>query len=564
MAASTSSENNSEQPAPSPPLLSRSRSGSSSTTAIAKGSALARGEACLPCRKKKLPACDKCLAMGRGSRCEYQDTKYLNAIAALENTVRLLQSRINELESTSIGGAAPSRMSLDRGIFTVPRSLTSLPLSSSPEEEVGLRLEWPYGPPHSQHPRGASNAPVFGDSSLKDLVSHLANDPMGQHAVDLDVSQSLLATFQLHVGQFFVPSSVSNRLVVSATPDANPLALSHSALREAAHAIGAHFSSLSQTPPHRGTTNGELEEQNPYRVMCAALVVRAESLVTSYAVQSPARDALHIVQALSLLGELQYIRGRPVDGHRLIGGALRLARALGLGCGPRSQDREEMHETWGMLQLVDWTWSGICRIACETALNMARADQVSPTIVRLPSVVPAGQVIDQETFDALPCHSRARALHAHVHMLLLFPPAERGPEFWDLRFAPAVGSLERLSAESNLASNWPARETKIIAEGALLLLNAAVGFADLASASASGVALLVQGQIEARQDQHFDWTTIDPLAAFYLVHVEKTLLASSRTRTHSASPAGLPAVAQVLDVIVPSMPFLDTIRLHSS
>jgi len=56
------------------------------------------------------PACDKCLAMGRGSRCEYQDTKYLTAIASLEEQVRTLQARLTELEVP--GGLAAGSMNL--------------------------------------------------------------------------------------------------------------------------------------------------------------------------------------------------------------------------------------------------------------------------------------------------------------------------------------------------------------------------------------------------------------------------------------------------------------------
>ncbi|EKM53300.1 uncharacterized protein PHACADRAFT_197729 [Phanerochaete carnosa HHB-10118-sp] len=70
--------------------------------------ALARGAACLPCRRRKMrcdgkkPVCSPCIAKDRQEDCEYTgDIQGLTKTQLLEENISLLEARISELENPS-------------------------------------------------------------------------------------------------------------------------------------------------------------------------------------------------------------------------------------------------------------------------------------------------------------------------------------------------------------------------------------------------------------------------------------------------------------------------------
>ncbi|KIK67309.1 hypothetical protein GYMLUDRAFT_864514 [Collybiopsis luxurians FD-317 M1] len=66
---------------------------------------LARGRACIDCRRRKvkcdgaLPACKRCVAGGHGLDCEYADERAKTRVQLLEDSIKTLEAKIAELQS---------------------------------------------------------------------------------------------------------------------------------------------------------------------------------------------------------------------------------------------------------------------------------------------------------------------------------------------------------------------------------------------------------------------------------------------------------------------------------
>ncbi|KAH7097150.1 hypothetical protein BKA62DRAFT_457202 [Auriculariales sp. MPI-PUGE-AT-0066] len=468
---------------------------------------LGRGEACLPCRKRKLrcdaarPACERCGSLGQGSRCEYRDSRYLSAIAALEDTVQALQTRLQNIEGSSV----VSRHVED---FTNPTATQSIPLQDAQFGHfvpMGLR-----------------------EPTIASIAATIASDRTAQTPIPNNFAYTLLTSFERHSSQFFIPPIVTNR-VFSSFGEESALRL-HPALLEVALAVGAHFLQDPTSAPE------------DHRTLTSALILRAESLLAVYNAQAPGQESLQIIQGLVILGGLQMLRCRPVDGHRLMGGAMRLARALGVATSTAGGDDEKL-ATWQMLKMLDWTWSGVCRIPCETVTTLARSPdsaQYTPELERLAQ---------------LSLLARVHALHAYVQVLLLDPPPHCGHARWNAEFAPCIHLLARTSSDCDAyagSTNWELVQAKVIAEGMLLVINSAAVFAgsalDNARAISTGIHTLSGAGIS-------DWTVLNPAVGFYLVHTERVLASQPPALDTNAS-----VVTHILDSLMPSMPFLGTIR----
>ncbi|KIP11315.1 hypothetical protein PHLGIDRAFT_124964 [Phlebiopsis gigantea 11061_1 CR5-6] len=97
----------------------------SAHSASAAQNSLARGSACLPCRRRKMrcdgvkPACGQCVSKRREEDCEYtSDTQGLTRTQLLEENISLLEARIRELENPS--EASSVKLHTPQGTAPVP------------------------------------------------------------------------------------------------------------------------------------------------------------------------------------------------------------------------------------------------------------------------------------------------------------------------------------------------------------------------------------------------------------------------------------------------------------
>ncbi|KAH8103333.1 hypothetical protein BXZ70DRAFT_719990 [Cristinia sonorae] len=101
---------------------------------------LARGNACLPCRKRKMkcdgahPVCYQCTRKGRPDDCEYTNGQGLTRSQMLEENIALLETRIRELENAD--ATAPSVK-----LHTVAQRSTSSPEDGSEGAVADLNPE---------------------------------------------------------------------------------------------------------------------------------------------------------------------------------------------------------------------------------------------------------------------------------------------------------------------------------------------------------------------------------------------------------------------------------------
>ena len=177
------------------------------------GPVLSRGEACLPCRRKKSrcdgtkPCCKQCAKLGQKDGCEYQDSRFIAAISTLEERVRTLQGRICHLEGS--GGATAQQS---------PPSLIS----------AGLPLAGPSTLPSTP---SASVSPTTSAPS--------APAPPGMCAIGEQAAQCLLKAFYPHASVFGMP-----QLTVARLPNVHP------SLLEAIYAASCHFAPPEQATLH--------------------------------------------------------------------------------------------------------------------------------------------------------------------------------------------------------------------------------------------------------------------------------------------------------------------------
>lgn len=156
----------------------------------------------------------------------------------------------------------------------------------------------------------------------------------------LTTSPRRLRTFATHAARFGFPRHSLERL-----PNVTP------ALLEAIYAIACRMG---------GSSSLSLAYDVDARALERSFLQRAEAALSRPppAPDDPASSfyALELVQAMALLGNLMYILDRPLDGHRHVGGALRLATTLRLH---HVSVADERAETWWMVYAADRAWSAI-------------------------------------------------------------------------------------------------------------------------------------------------------------------------------------------------------------
>ncbi|KAH7106550.1 hypothetical protein BKA62DRAFT_668459 [Auriculariales sp. MPI-PUGE-AT-0066] len=326
---------------------------------------LSRGEACLPCRRKKSrcdgdkPSCKQCAKIGRPDGCEYQDSRFLNAISMLEERVRTLQGRINDLEVPVPAGA----------------TTTTSAASKSPVWSAALTP----GPSSHNSQSKTSHIPSTSATTAAQPTSSAAPPT----AISEMAARCLLQAFYQHAPLFGMPDQTVARL-----PDVHP------ALIEAVYAASCHFAGPEQATLHL------LEG----KFISRAELALAESDATSYPpAQTRYRPCdIEKVQAQAILASLLFM-----DPHQSMvralghaGGAMRVARYLGLcNMGP-SVDPETIG-TWLMVCGLDIHMASaeLLPSSTTTVLQSAGAFPHLPLTMPFGLGSPAASTLGMSSFD---------------------------------------------------------------------------------------------------------------------------------------------------------------------
>ena len=168
-----------------------------------------------------------------------------------------------------------------------------------------------------------------------------------------------LQTFAAHAARFGFPRHSLERL-----PNVTP------ALLEAIYALACRMG---------GSSCLSLAYDIDARALERSFLHRAEVALGRPDESGSPYLALELVQAQALLANLMYILGRPMDGHRHAGGALRLATSLRL---QHASVADERAETWWMVYAVDRAWASV------TGASPSPIDESSVT-APFPGTVPS-------------------------------------------------------------------------------------------------------------------------------------------------------------------------------
>ncbi|KAJ7708087.1 hypothetical protein B0H17DRAFT_1031701 [Mycena rosella] len=283
----------------------------SSPTSPSPRSNLPRGKACMNCRRRKIkcdgrkPICSQCSrAPGTAEDCEYP-MEGRSRTQQLEETIKKLQSRIGELETTSNDSSIVLHEPYDGGdasfmALEIPQFIDSWPPSSSVSNSPSSRV----------------NTPISSASSST-LV--LEEPPA-------DVIEGLVDTFLAHFSQvgFFLDSGVFRHSALLSFPFGHYNRPSP-ALLSAVYMWGSR---LSQAPPH------------PVYNEDAFLACTLQNIHQDLGGQHPQR-VMHGIQAELLLSLYYLTLGRPVEGIYHSSAAVSLAISSGLHLIKSSQLRPQ-------------------------------------------------------------------------------------------------------------------------------------------------------------------------------------------------------------------------------
>ncbi|KAH7320442.1 hypothetical protein B0J17DRAFT_294331 [Rhizoctonia solani] len=273
---------------------------------------LSRFGACLVCRRRKLrcdatqPECNRCRATG--NVCQYQDPEYRSRTRVLQEQIKGLEAKIQQIEHQR------GRLSGSSHASGSPNGTGSNPVSGAPS---------PQSVPQIASPASIPDDPIHQGTGLS---SHLVPDPSietnmlsrrGASAISLpgEISNKLLnmsmqrtqiSGFELHIG----------RVVRSFQPGSCEPAVP--ALYYAMLLLGSHFSSESELKFWENMIYERTKLEIETNTVRAHLNNRSKY------------NPLYHLQAMVMLGQWYYLRGRLLEGHVYIARATRFAVVLGL------------------------------------------------------------------------------------------------------------------------------------------------------------------------------------------------------------------------------------------
>ncbi|KAJ1306219.1 hypothetical protein OPQ81_010927 [Rhizoctonia solani] len=268
---------------------------------------LSRFGACLVCRRRKLrcdatqPQCNRCRATGQ--TCQYQDAAYRSRIRVLQDRIKEIEAKIREVEQRRGRSNAPSCVSSSSSNNESVIGSSILPegadhQSSSPASSTNRSLHRqapdpsPCLDPNILLRRGPSNLSLPGGASRKLLSMFL--------------QRKQISGFELHIG----------RVVRSFQPGSSEPAVP--ALFNAMLLLGCHFIS-----------EPELQFWENMFYERTKLEIEA-NIARAHLNDKSKYNPLHHLQAMVMLGQWFYLKGRLLEGHVYVTRATRFAIALGL------------------------------------------------------------------------------------------------------------------------------------------------------------------------------------------------------------------------------------------
>lgn len=271
---------------------------------------LSRFGACLICRRRKLrcdatqPECNRCRATG--NTCQYQDPAYTSRTRVLQGHIRELEAKIDQIK-------------LQRG-----EGCGSSPTSISPSRSgsnVGSGTLSPQSV-HFASPASTFDSPAHQTMDLSSLALRASPESnmlsrRGPAAISLprEASRKLLSTF-MQRKQICGFALHTGRVVRSFQPGScEPTA---PALYYAMILFGCHFSLETELKFWEGMFYERTKLEIEANITRAHLNDRIKY------------NTLHHLQAMVLLGQWYYFKGRLLEGHVYIARAVRFAVALGL------------------------------------------------------------------------------------------------------------------------------------------------------------------------------------------------------------------------------------------
>ncbi|CAE6412281.1 unnamed protein product [Rhizoctonia solani] len=273
---------------------------------------LSRFEACLVCRRRKLrcdatqPECDRCRATG--SICQYQDPAYRSRTRVLQEQIKELEAKIQQIELQRGGPRGSSRA------------------SGSPSHSgsnIGSSVTSPQSVPQTASPASTSDGPVHQAATISSHLVPSVSPEMnrlsrrGPSAISLpgETSRKLLSAFmeRKHVIGFELHTG---RVVRSFQPASCEPAVP--ALYYAMLLMGCHFVAATEL---------KFWENMIYERTKLELET---NIARAYLNDRGKYNPLHHLQAMIMLGQWYYFKNRLLEGHVYITRATRFAVALGL------------------------------------------------------------------------------------------------------------------------------------------------------------------------------------------------------------------------------------------
>ncbi|KAH7334924.1 hypothetical protein B0J17DRAFT_672092 [Rhizoctonia solani] len=269
---------------------------------------LTRFGACLVCRRRKLrcdaaqPECNRCHTSG--STCQYQDSAYRSRTRVLQEQIKELEAKIEEVEnqrdrpsSRTPGSPSQDGPNLASGTLlsqSIPKFFAFIPdnpvrQAAGPSSPL---VPGVYPESSTLSRRGPSAISLPGDAPMKLLNTFM--------------QRKHVSGFELHTG----------RVVRSFQPGSREPAVP--ALYYAMLLLGCHFSSEPELKFWENTVYEHTKLELEMNITRAHLNDRSKY------------NPLHHLQAMIMLGQWFYLKNRLLEGHVYTTRAMRFAVVLGL------------------------------------------------------------------------------------------------------------------------------------------------------------------------------------------------------------------------------------------
>ncbi|KZV98426.1 hypothetical protein EXIGLDRAFT_308529 [Exidia glandulosa HHB12029] len=341
-----------------------------STRGAVRANPLHRGEACLTCRRRKMkcdaakPSCGPCSRVGKADECEYEESRFLATIARLEEQVQMLQERIRDLESGGgasttgstftafLPGGVGGRRTPSDGSTGSPYPFAAPALPSLPNLQPPPSTYHQPHAHHQQHQQFEQLPAIVTTPTHEQAPGQGIGGGLGLHTeIQPNILQRLLGLFMPHAtSQFGLPASSSR--ILGTTPTAQ-------ALTEAACAVACAFA------PRASGLGGY---ERTFFQRCEAALSR-----------SAANLSLYDVQAMVVLAVQAFGAGRPLEGHRHLGAAVRVALAMGLHQRSNGSSESE-RETWWMVYRAERAWAFLSPTNSPVIVDEDVSTPFSPSI----------------------------------------------------------------------------------------------------------------------------------------------------------------------------------------